>query len=177
MCVVWGTAWAILNFRTVGDQEQVRPAPGDQREAFGPLQSELGHSRLSSSWKNLDQLLIFQGSCSTHELLLHCGRLVVWSLQQSKHASVKSICRPTLWLKWVSWAILTLLGSQAQLDEDSDIFAFQNWASFSFMCWVQGPEVSTEQKMGLGHTHCQNQIEPRLFESELWSKSKLFLNT
>lgn len=61
-CSVVGTARGIKNLardHEKGSHTLLR----DHREAFSPSWSELGRSQFPVSWKNLDWLLSFQGSC------------------------------------------------------------------------------------------------------------------
>lgn len=141
-------------------QDKVRQTVRDQREAFSPSWFELGHSQVSISWKNLVQLPSFQGSC--HSVSFSCAmKADLMVITKSKGVFIKTGSRPTLCLKSAFWS--SSPWSQAQSDKDRGRFIFQNWASFSFTFGTWGLELSTEQKMGLGHAHFQNQVEPRSF--------------
>lgn len=119
--MVLGIERAIINLKMNKDQKKARHTLRDQRKALRPLGLGLGCRLVSMSWEYLSQTLRFQGCYPVTVTSLVLGE----ALPKSKGVFVKTGLRPSLCLKWASWAFSTLLGSQPQSCENPERFTSQ----------------------------------------------------
>lgn len=106
-CLVQGIARGIMDLQTIRDQEKVRHTLRQIREKHQPI-IDLNWAIVKSIFPRRAQISyeVFR-VVATIQLLLCYGRLDL--LPKSKGAFIKTGYRPTLCLKWASWAFPTLL--------------------------------------------------------------------